>query len=138
VSAPDPGRPSPGRPEGRHPRGDGPGEVDRQDIEAVLEVRRELGPSYDAALVDAFADRVEQAIAARVDARLAYEHSLHASDGIQDGRQVALGITSLALGIPISGIAAGIDHLPGLVVAWAGIATVNLAYAWQRRPRRRR
>ena len=32
--------------------------VERADVEAVLEARRELGPSYDAALVDSFAERI--------------------------------------------------------------------------------
>jgi hypothetical protein len=35
----------------------GESEVEREDVEALLEVRRELGPSYDAALVDSFAER---------------------------------------------------------------------------------
>jgi hypothetical protein len=39
----------------------------------------------------------------------------------------------MALGIPISAIAGGIADVPGLVVSWAGIAAVNLAYAWQNR-----
>ena len=30
--------------------------VERQEVEALLETRRELGPTYDEALVDAFAD----------------------------------------------------------------------------------
>ncbi|HEY6932089.1 MAG TPA: hypothetical protein VI452_01720 [Marmoricola sp.] len=123
-------------PEGQRPPGGGWAEVDRHDVEAILEVRRELGPAYDDAVVDAFADRVERAIAARVDARIAHEQALRRAEGRRDGGQVALGITSLALGVPISGIAAGISHLPGLVVAWGGIAVVNLACAWQRRPRR--
>ena len=44
--------------------GSGPGErVERQEVEALLETRRELGPTYDEALVDAFADRIEAAVA---------------------------------------------------------------------------
>ena len=36
---------------------DGDSELERQDVEAILEVRRELGPSYDAALVNALTAR---------------------------------------------------------------------------------
>ena len=32
-------------------------DLERTEIEALLETRRELGPQYDAALVDSFADR---------------------------------------------------------------------------------
>lgn len=112
-------------------------EVDRQDAHAVLAARQELGPSYDDALADAFAERVERTIDARVQARLAEERDRRAHEGRRDGQQLALGITSLCLGIPISGVAAGISHLPGLAVAWAGIAAVNGAYAWQARRRDR-
>jgi hypothetical protein len=40
-------------------------ELERSEVEAVLETRRELGPSYDAALVDSFADRIERAVEKR-------------------------------------------------------------------------
>jgi hypothetical protein len=39
--------------------------VSRQDVEALMAARRELGPDYDAALADSFAERVERAVAER-------------------------------------------------------------------------
>ncbi len=67
----------------------------------MLEARRELGPSYEPALVDSFAERI------------------------------ALGVVSLGSGIPITAIAgnAADPGLAGIVVAWAGIVGVNVAYA---------
>jgi hypothetical protein len=50
-------------------------------------------------------------------------------------RQVALGIVSLGVGIPITAISAAIAELPGLGIAWAGIAAVNFAHAMQNRRR---
>jgi hypothetical protein len=50
-------------------------------------------------------------------------------------RQLALGITSLGVGIPITAISAAIAELPGLTVAWLGIAAVNFAHALQSRRR---
>lgn len=115
-------------------------DVDRQDAEAVLAARRELGPAYDDALADSFAERVERAIAVRVDARLAQQQARDQAQLSEErrrgGGQLTLGLTSLALGIPISGIAGGTAHVAGLAVAWGGIAAVNVAYAWQHRPRR--
>lgn len=32
--------------------------LEREELEATLEVRRELGPSYEPALVDSFVDRI--------------------------------------------------------------------------------
>ena len=48
---------------------------------------------------------------------------------------MTLGIVSLGVGIPISAISAGIADLPGLLVAWGGIAAVNVAHALQSRRR---
>jgi predicted TPR repeat methyltransferase len=112
-------------------------QVGREDAEALLEVRRELGPSYDAALVDSFADRMERAIAQRVDAQLAERRHQREQVDSRDSKQLALGIVSLGCGIPITAIAAGISDLPGIIVAWSGIAVVNIAYALggRRRPR---
>jgi predicted TPR repeat methyltransferase len=100
-------------------------------------VRRELGPSYDAALVDSFADRMERAIAERVDAQLAERRHQREQVDSRDSKQLALGIVSLGCGIPITAIAAGISDLPGIIVAWSGSAVVNIAYALggRRRPR---
>jgi len=46
---------------------------------------------------------------------------------------LALAITSLGIGIPLSAIAGGTAGLAGLVVAWIGIVGVNLAFAWSQR-----
>lgn len=47
--------------------------LDPQEIRAAAEVYRELGPEYDDAVIAAFIDRVDRAVAARVEARLADE-----------------------------------------------------------------
>ena len=112
-------------------------QVGREDAEALLEVRRELGPSYDAALVDSFADRMERAIAQRVDAQLAERRHQREQVDSRDSKQLALGIVSLGCGIPITAIAGGITDLPGIIVAWSGIAVVNIAYALGGRRRHR-
>jgi hypothetical protein len=46
---------------------------------------------------------------------------------------LALAISSLGIGIPLSGIASSTAGLPGLVVAWIGIVGVNVAFAWAQR-----
>jgi predicted TPR repeat methyltransferase len=114
---------------------EGDSEVERQDVEALLEVRRELGPSYDAALVDSFADRMERAIAERVDAQLAERRHQREQVDSRDSKQLALGIVSLGCGIPITAIAGALGHLPAIIIVWAGIVLVNLAHALTARPR---
>lgn len=96
----------------------------------MLEVRRELGPDYEPALVDSFVERIDDAIEARVDARLAQRARVEDAEGRRQKHQLALGLVSLGTGIPITAVAGALgDGLPGVLVAWAGIAAVNLAHA---------
>ena len=108
---------------------EGDSEIEREDVEALLEVRRELGPSYDAALVDSFADRVERAIAQRVDAQMAEARAAQQRVATSGGRQLTLGIVSVGCGIPITAIAGALVHLPGVIVVWVALVLVNLAHA---------
>lgn len=115
-------------------------DIARQDVEAFLEVRRDLGPSYDAALVDSFAERIEKAVAERADAQVASNERARRHERAGDSRQLALSIVSLGTGIPITAISASLVDLPGVIVAWTGIVGVNVAYAlrarWARRDHR--
>jgi predicted TPR repeat methyltransferase len=110
--------------------------VSRQDVEALLAARRELGQDYDAALVDSFAERVERAVAERVDEQVALRREAQSERARTGGRQLTLGIVSLGCGIPITAIAASLADLPGLAIAWVGIVGVNAAHALSSRPRR--
>jgi hypothetical protein len=110
--------------------------VSRQDVEALMAARRELGRDYDAALADSFAERVERAVAERVDEQVALRREAQSERARTGSRQLTLGIVSLGCGIPITAIAASIADLPGLAVAWVGIVGVNAAHALSSRPRR--
>jgi len=117
--------------------GDGPRErqaVEPQDLEAALAVRRELGHDYEPALVESFVERIESAVAARVDAQV---EQMRREEKADRRAQLTLGIVSLGTGIPITAIAGALgDGIAGVVVAWAGITTVNVAHAWRGRLRR--
>jgi hypothetical protein len=110
--------------------------VARQEVEALLEARRELGPTYDAALVDSFAERVERAVTDRVDATLAERSRDRKRDNEHEGHRFALAIVSLGTGIPITAVAGTFADLPGVVAAWVGIVGVNVSYALRDRRRR--
>ena len=113
----------------------GDDELERSELEAVLETRRELGASYDAALVDSFAERIERAVEKRT-AEVATSRDLRRrrDDGAGQ-RQLALGIVSLVAAVPISVPLGLTDHLPALLVSWAGIVGVNMAHSLQGRGR---
>jgi hypothetical protein len=105
-----------------------PSELPRDDLAASLAARRELGPDYDAAFADAIAARIEQSAAMRSTAAIANERS---------ERAVALTVLCVTLGvsIPTSAIAAAYAGLSGLVVVWAALVAINVAFAL--RPRHR-
>lgn len=113
-------------------------ELERSEVEAVLETRRELGLRYDAELVDGFADRIEAEVSRRVGSELQVRQRAQQAHASAGPRQLALGIVSLVAGIPITAInlaAADDPSLVGLTISWGGIAAVNAAHAWQsRRP----
>ena len=112
-------------------------EIERTEVEAVLETRRELGSTYDAALVDSFADRIEAAVAARVAEQVALHERTQRSTGSAGPRQLALGIVSVVAGIPVTAISLAVDDgsLAAMVVGWAGLVGINVAHAVQSRPR---
>ncbi len=105
----------------------------------MLAARQELGPDYEQAVIDGFVARISQAIDERVEARMAEVRVSQISaqpapkSGSRDNSQLILALGSLVFAIPLSGIAAGVEHLPGLIVCWAGIAIVNIAHAVYRR-----
>ena len=114
-------------------------ELERSELEAVLETRRELGPQYDAALVSSFADRIERAVATRVDEELTSGGRTQRAHESAGKRQLALGIVTGVMGVPITAIslAVGDAALPQLLVSWAGLVGINWAHAVQsRRPHR--
>jgi hypothetical protein len=99
-----------------YPAGMSTSPLDPQEIRAAAEVYRELGPEYSDAVVAAFIDRVDRAVAARAEARVAAERP-HQVATRRPGRRTllkaaALGVCAGALvaGVSISHTQAGIAH----------------------------
>ncbi|MBA2417823.1 MAG: hypothetical protein H0V59_02610 [Nocardioidaceae bacterium] len=112
-----------------------PDNFDPDEIEALLQTRRELGPSYDRALVESFAERIEAAVEAKVgETQRAVQATANTRADVGK-RQTVLAIVSVGAGIPITAISAAIVDLPGLITAWLGIVGVNVAHALQGRGR---
>ena len=112
-----------------------PDDLERSELEAVIETRRELGPTYEPALGDSFVEKVELAIQQRVDVRLAARQRSQALERRHSAQQLALGIVSLVMAVPITITLAVNDKLLALLIAWLGITVVNIAHAWQGRGR---
>ncbi len=103
--------------------------IEAAEADAVLATSAELGPAYDGALAESFADRVEHLIEARVAEQATATSRLERAIESTGQRQMVLGIVSIVGGIPITAIAGGMEDLPGMIVAWVGIAAVNAAHA---------
>jgi hypothetical protein len=116
----------------------------KKELDASLEARRELGEEYESALVDSFLEKVDQRIDGAVERRVRRqmaEQQMVVGRGSRSprptdswGERFGFGIVSLVLAIPLSAIGGGIAHLPGLLVAWAGIVGVNAFQAVRTRP----
>ena len=113
-----------------------PGRLERQEVEAFLETRRELGPAYEKEVVDAFADRIERVVAARTGGEAAELRRSRDDERGDRQRQLALGIVSIGASIPITIPLAVTDHTFSVLIAWAGIVGVNAAHAWTINARR--
>ncbi|MDX3757563.1 hypothetical protein ACFY1B_11015 [Streptomyces mirabilis] len=111
----------------------------KKELDATLHARRELGEEYESALVDSFLEKVEQRLDGAVDRRVRRQlaeqqmvvaRGTRSPQGTTDswGERFGFGIVSLVLAVPLSAIG-GVAHLPGLLVAWAGIVGVNVVQA---------
>ncbi|WP_327414359.1 hypothetical protein [Streptomyces sp. NBC_01233] len=102
-----------------------------------MDARRELGPEYEAALVDSFVEKVDTQVRRRLaEERLAAARgdirpSAPPADG-NFGERFGFAIITLVLAVPLSAIAVAEAHLSGLLVTWAGIVGVNFIHAGKR------
>ncbi len=105
----------------------------RPDVFATVAARRELGTDYEAALVESFAEKVDEAVAVRADAAVRAERR---SSG-WDSQGLVIALVSLGVSVPVTALAAITTGVEGVLVVWTGIVGVNLANAWGRRQARR-
>ncbi|WP_330296713.1 hypothetical protein [Streptomyces sp. NBC_00503] len=105
----------------------------KKELAATLDARRELGPEYEAALVDSFVEKVDTQVRRRLaEDRLAAARGPRRpeeSPAGNFGERFGFAIVTLVLAIPLSAIGAAQAHLPGLIVAWLGIVGVNFVHA---------
>jgi hypothetical protein len=95
--------------------------VERKDVEAALEARRELGRDYEPEIVDAFLEKIER----RLDQRPAAGLPAHP----RQGSVTFLALGSMGIGVGATAIAT-VHHQGWVaVIAWIAIALINIAYA---------
>ncbi|NRQ39013.1 hypothetical protein HII36_45415 [Nonomuraea sp. NN258] len=99
------------------------------DLKATLDARRELGPDYEAALVESFVARLDATIAARVQEELRLRGVAPAKPKSSGAAMIPIALGSMGIGIPLTAIAAGNAGLVGLIIAWVSIVIINMAAA---------
>ena len=95
--------------------------VERDDVQATIEARRELGGDMEPHLIDSFVDRIEKRIDERATRRTPAER--HGREG-----SFVLALASLIVAIPITAIAATHGGIVAMVVVWLGIVLLNAVY----------
>jgi hypothetical protein len=95
--------------------------VEREDVHAAIEARRELGEQLEPEVIDSFVERIEK----RLDKR-ARAGALVRRQG-REGSFV-LAVISLAAAIPITAIAATHGGIAAMIVVWIGIVLLNAVY----------
>lgn len=116
----------------------------KKELDATLQTRKELGPEYEAELVESFLEKLDQSVDRRVRRQLAEQQMVVArgnsprpeqrpqgqsgfSDGL--GARLGLAVASLVLAIPLSAIAVVNAGQTGLLVSWGSIVAVNALQA---------
>ncbi|WP_214412906.1 hypothetical protein [Sphaerisporangium fuscum] len=107
--------------------------IERDEVAAAMSAHRELGPQYELELAQSLVDRINSVI----DARLAAEAPRRRQAG-PDWAQMALGLGSVALAIPLTALVASVtSRTAPLILLFALIAIVNIVYAGSKASRNR-
>ena len=95
--------------------------VPRDELEAAVAARRELGSELEPQIIDAFVERIEKRIEQRLQERAPAPRR-------QRDYELALAIVSLGVSIPLLGIAGGTAGLPGVIAVCLAIVLVNVLF----------
>jgi len=96
--------------------------VPRDELEAGIEARKELGAELEPAVIDAFVERIERRLQERTGET---EQSLKRKREHQ--KEMVLG--SMAVSIPLFAIAAIFTGLAGVIAVCAALAVIAIATA---------
>jgi hypothetical protein len=94
----------------------------REELEAAIEARRELGAEMEPAVIDAFVERIEQRLAERgaVGDRALKQRRSHQKEMI---------LGAMALSIPLIAIAGGIAGLAGIIAVCFALGVIAIVTA---------
>jgi hypothetical protein len=91
--------------------------VPREELEAAIETRKELGTELEPAVVEAFVDRIERRLEQRF---LESERALK----VKRQHQRVMVLSAMAISVPLLAIAGGLAGLAGVVAVCAALVVV--------------
>jgi hypothetical protein len=91
--------------------------VPRDELQATIEARREVGADMEPALIDGFVERIEQRLAGRT------EESERALKRKRD-HQKEMVLGAMGISVPLLAIAAIFTGLAGVIVVCAAVALI--------------
>jgi hypothetical protein len=94
--------------------------VQRDELQAAIEARRELGAEMEPAVVDAFVERIERRLVERSDAN---ERALKKKRDHQ--KEMVLG--AMGISVPLFALAAIFTGLPGVLAVCAVLVVIAVA-----------
>ena len=94
----------------------------REELQAAIEARKELGAEMEPALIDAFVERIERRLAEQAGTT---EQSLKRKREHQ--KEMVLG--AMGISIPLMAIAAIFTGLPGVLAVCAALAVIAIVSA---------
>ncbi|MFB6720722.1 hypothetical protein ACFCV3_11200 [Kribbella sp. NPDC056345] len=103
----------------------------RKDLRAAVAARQELGPEYEAEIIEGFLERLDAQRRATALPEPVQPPAYPSRE--KDPGGLALAIVSIVAAIPITAIAADMIGPFGVVVSWAGLVGINLARSVSRR-----
>lgn len=108
----------------------------RKDLRAAVAARQELGPEYEAEIIDGFLEKLDQRDFQRRAGLLPEPvpgRAVRAPSRETDPGGLALAIVSIVAAIPITAIAANMMGKSGVLICWLGLVGINLARTMARR-----
>jgi hypothetical protein len=99
----------------------------RKDLRAAVAARQELGPEYEAEIIDSFLEKLDARDVHRRIGLLPEPAPRRHPSRETDPGGLALAIVSIVAAIPITAIAAAQEGAFAIVICWGGLVGINLA-----------
>jgi phage shock protein PspC (stress-responsive transcriptional regulator) len=93
----------------------------REEVQAHLAARRDLGPEFEDVVVDSLVEKVEKSLGDRIDAKIAQARLSGGRSPAQRVNPMGLMAIVPCLGIPLTAVVGGVGGLAGIITVWGAV-----------------